>query len=464
MLYPLSYEGGPGQVSRTTRANRLGLHTRRPARMGRWPIRSCSSRSGWRPPSPPSPAGRSTRSCGRRTAPTPRPTAPSPWPRRWAGRHGSWPRRSSTPPTSTASAATSSWPVRASSTSPSTRGTSPAPSPRWPPTRRLGLPRADDPERVVIDYSHPNVAKEMHVGHLRTTMIGDALGAHAHRRRPHRHPGEPHRATGARRSACSSSTWSTSARPRPRASCPSATSTASTSRRATKFDADEEFRERARRRVVALQGGDPATLRLWTRLVEESTRYFDAVYGRLGVLLEDSDLMGESAYNDLLPEVVRRLDEAGVLVESDGAEVVFPPGFTNREGQPLPLIVRKGDGGFNYATTDLATVIAPRRAGEGHAPALRRRRPAGTAPPDGVRGRGGGRLAAAAGARRARGVRQRARDRPQDAAQPQRPDGQADRAARRGRRAGRARRWPRRTPSWRRTSGPRSPEPSASAP
>ena len=69
----------------------------------------------------------------------------------------------------------------------------------------------------------------------------------------------------------------------------------------TKFDADEEFHERARQRVVALQGGDPATLRLWTRLVEESTRYFDAVYGRLGVLLEDSDLMGESAYNDLLP-------------------------------------------------------------------------------------------------------------------------------------------------------------------
>jgi arginyl-tRNA synthetase len=125
----------------------------------------------------------------------------------------------------------------------------------------------------------------------------------------------------------------------------------------TKFDTDEGFRERARLRVVALQRRDPATIRLWTRLVDESTRYFDAVYERLGVLLEDTDLMGESAYNDLLPEVVRRLDEAGVLVESDGAEVVFPPGFTNRDGQPLPLIVRKADGGFNYATTDLATVI-----------------------------------------------------------------------------------------------------------
>jgi arginyl-tRNA synthetase len=221
---------------------------------------------------------------------------------------------------------------------------------------RLGLPRADDPERVVIDYSHPNVAKEMHVGHLRTTMIGDALARMltdaGHTVIRENHIGDWGTPFGMLIEHLVDVGESEAARELSVGDLDGFYKQAR-----TKFDADEGFRERARQRVVALQGGDPATLRLWTRLVEESTRYFDAVYGRLGVLLEDSDLMGESAYNDLLPEVVRRLDEAGVLVESDGAEVVFPPGFTNRDGQPLPLIVRKADGGFNYATTDLATVI-----------------------------------------------------------------------------------------------------------
>jgi arginyl-tRNA synthetase len=124
-----------------------------------------------------------------------------------------------------------------------------------------------------------------------------------------------------------------------------------------KFEASDEFKARARHRVVMLQGGDDETIRLWRTLVLESTRYFNKVYAQLDVLLTDDDLMGESAYNDLLAPVVERLAEKGLLVESDGAEVVFVDGFTNRDNEPLPLIIRKGDGGYNYATSDLACVI-----------------------------------------------------------------------------------------------------------
>jgi arginyl-tRNA synthetase len=109
--------------------------------------------------------------------------------------------------------------------------------------------------------------------------------------------------------------------------------------------------------VVSLQSGDAETLRLWKILVDLSTTYFAGVYDKLGVLLTHDDIVGESFYNDLLPQVITRLDAAGLLQQSDGADVVFPPGFTNRDGDPLPLIVQKGGGGFNYATSDLACVI-----------------------------------------------------------------------------------------------------------
>src|SRR4029077_9903724 len=99
----------------------------------------------------------------------------------------------------------------------------------------------------------------------------------------------------------------------------------------TKFDASEAFQDRARKRVVMLQGGDPETLRMWKLLVDLSMQHFDRLYRKLGVLLTNDDLAGESMYNDLLPEVLDRLRTADLLVESDGAEVVFPPGYTNRE-------------------------------------------------------------------------------------------------------------------------------------
>ena len=106
-----------------------------------------------------------------------------------------------------------------------------------------------------------------------------------------------------------------------------------------------------------MQGGDEETLRLWSVLVEESMRYFNEVYQMLGVLLTRDDIMGESSYHHLLPVVVQRLDESGLLEESEGARVVYPGGWVNREGEPMPVIISKADGGYNYATTDLACII-----------------------------------------------------------------------------------------------------------
>jgi arginyl-tRNA synthetase len=124
----------------------------------------------------------------------------------------------------------------------------------------------------------------------------------------------------------------------------------------TKFDTDPAFADRARQRVVLLQGGDGETLRLWGLLVEESRRHFNAVYERLGLLLTDADIRGESFYNDRLASVAAELEGDGLAVVDAGALCVFPPGFTGRDGNPQPLIVRKSDGGFGYAATDLAAL------------------------------------------------------------------------------------------------------------
>ena len=221
---------------------------------------------------------------------------------------------------------------------------------------RLGVPPAADVKTVIVDYSAPNVAKEMHVGHLRTTLIGDALvrmfdllGHHVIREN---HIGD----------------WGTpfgmliehlvdlgEERAAEHLSLGDLDGFYKEARRS--FEVSEEFQDRARQRVVLLQGGDPDTRRLWSMLVELSTQHFNTVYEMLGVRLTDDDLVGESAYQPLMPGVIERLRTAGLLEESDGADVVFPPGFTNRDGDPLPLIVQKGAGGFNYATSDLACVI-----------------------------------------------------------------------------------------------------------
>jgi len=220
----------------------------------------------------------------------------------------------------------------------------------------LGVRPSSDAHTIVVDYSAPNVAKEMHVGHLRSTVIGDALVRAlefvGHTVVRENHIGDWGTPFGMLIEHLIDLGEENAAH---ELGVGDLDGFYKEARR--KFEADDAFKGRARNRVVMLQGGDDETLRLWQTLVNESTRYFNKVYSQLDVLLTDDDLMGESAYNERLLNVVDRLRDGGLLVESDGAEVVFPDGFTNRENEPLPLIIRKGDGGYNYATTDLACVI-----------------------------------------------------------------------------------------------------------
>ncbi|MGC4877418.1 arginine--tRNA ligase [Micromonospora sp. DT43] len=221
--------------------------------------------------------------------------------------------------------------------------------------RRLGVPVTAEPETVVVDYSAPNVAKEMHVGHLRSTVIGDAaarlLEWLGHRVVRANHLGDWGTPFGMLIEHLADLGEAEAAQELSMGDLDSFYKAAR-----AKFDADEAFAERSRRRVVALQGGDPVTRRLWRLLVEQSERYFMTVYDMLDVTLTERDFHGESSYNDLLGPVVEELDRLGLLRESGGAACVFPPGVVGRDGEPLPLIVRKSDGGYGYAATDLAAI------------------------------------------------------------------------------------------------------------
>jgi arginyl-tRNA synthetase len=219
---------------------------------------------------------------------------------------------------------------------------------------RAGVPAVEAPRRVVIDYSAVNVAKEMHVGHLRSTIIGDSIhrllrfrGEHVI---PQNHIGDwgtplgmllehlvdEDRAHGAEHSIGELNAFYQAAR--------------------RKFDSDAAFQERSRRRVVALQGGDPDTLALWHELIARSLRYVERLYELLGVLLTPADIAAESFYNPMLPEVAEELESRGLASVVEGALMAFPPGFSGRDGRPVPLIVRKSDGGYTYDTTDLAAI------------------------------------------------------------------------------------------------------------
>ncbi|MFJ8700014.1 arginine--tRNA ligase [Streptomyces ardesiacus] len=225
---------------------------------------------------------------------------------------------------------------------------------------RLGVPLKQDAGTTVVDYAQPNVAKEMHVGHLRSAVIGDALrgmldftgektiGRH------HigdwgtqfgmliqylfEHPGE--------------------LAPAEDVDGEQAMSNLNRVYKASRalFDSDEEFKERARKRVVALQSGDKETLELWQHFVDESKVYFYSVFEKLDMEIRDEEIVGESAYNDGMPETARLLEEMGVAVRSEGALVVFFDEIRGKDDQPVPLIVQKADGGFGYAASDLTAI------------------------------------------------------------------------------------------------------------
>ncbi|MGW0466387.1 arginine--tRNA ligase [Streptomyces sp. NPDC003027] len=227
---------------------------------------------------------------------------------------------------------------------------------------RLGVPYAENAGTTVIDYAQPNVAKEMHVGHLRSAVIGAAMveilefTGETVVRRHHigdwgtqfgmliqyliEHPHELDHSSGEEVSG------------------EEAMSNLNRLYKASRalFDSDEEFKTRARARVVDLQAGDERTLALWQRFVDESKIYFYSVFDKLDMDIRDADVVGESGYNDMLVETCRVLEESGVAVRSDGALCVFFDDVKGPDGNPTPLIVQKSDGGFGYAATDLSAI------------------------------------------------------------------------------------------------------------
>lgn len=224
----------------------------------------------------------------------------------------------------------------------------------------LGM-TAPQQETIVIDYSSPNAAKEMHVAHLRTTVVGDSLARTmeflGHKVIRQNHLGDWGTAFGmlvehllevgegsdeAKLLTIDPNAFYRAARAKFDAS--------------DKGEADSDFATRARARVATLQGGDAESLRLWREILELTKGYLRRVYDELDITLTDDDLAGESSYNDELAEVCQTMEDKGLAVMSDGALCVFQDEFTGRDDKPVPLIIRKSDGGYGYATTDLATI------------------------------------------------------------------------------------------------------------
>lgn len=219
---------------------------------------------------------------------------------------------------------------------------------------RLNIPQVNPPQRMIVDFSSPNIAKEMHVGHLRSTIIGDCIARilefQGHDVLRLNHVGD----WGTQFGMLITYLKEVYLDALTTANALDLGDLVEFYRQAkVRFDQDETFKETARQEVVKLQAGAEDSRRAWQLLCEQSRREFQLIYDDLDIQLTER---GESFYNPFLPAIIEELDKIGLLVEDQGAKCVFLEGFTNKEGEPLPLIVQKTDGGYNYATTDLAAL------------------------------------------------------------------------------------------------------------
>jgi arginyl-tRNA synthetase len=216
----------------------------------------------------------------------------------------------------------------------------------------LGITRSSEPQTIVIDYSSPNLAKEMHVGHLRSSIIGDSLNRVlsflGHKVIAQNHVGDWGTQFGMLVA------YLTEQQQNGRADLELADLEQFYRNAKVRFDEDENFANTAREYVVKLQSGDSSVLTLWQQFVQTSLQHAQAVYQKLGLKLLPSDVTGESFYNDQLQPTVNELLAKGIAVDSDGTKVVFLEEFKNQDNEPAPFIIQKKDGGFLYASTDLA--------------------------------------------------------------------------------------------------------------
>jgi arginyl-tRNA synthetase len=228
-------------------------------------------------------------------------------------------------------------------------------------SERLGISKTQDPKTIVVDFSGPNIAKQMHVGHLRSTIIGDAicrlLEFQGHKVIRQNHIGDWGTQFGMLVAHYDELVLKKSSQ----GEALNITETLADLEKfykesKTRFDADPVFAETARQVVSGLHSGNSVLLQMWQNIVKASRAHYLPIYGMLGVNLTAEHERGESEYNSMLPGIVNELKAKHLAVESDGATCVFPPGFKSKEGNPLPLIVQKSDGAFLYATTDLAAI------------------------------------------------------------------------------------------------------------